>query len=134
MEVTVEVIDRPVFLKRLTTPVKADRNWDQIVNFTGSSLDAYSRSFILDSRGVNPLNHQDTKLDELWDQLRQAATPEESSRLSQEVQRYIMQHMIQISATTLPFVQAARDYVQGYVFERGFKLRFATAWLDQPPR
>jgi ABC-type oligopeptide transport system substrate-binding subunit len=80
------------------------------------------------------LNHQDARLDALWDQLRQAPTPEEFSQLSQEVQRHIMQNMIQISATTLPFIQAARDYVQGYVFERGFKLRFATTWLDKPQR
>ena len=134
VEVTVEVIDRPVFLKRLTTPVKTDRNWDQIVNLTGSALDAYSRSFILDSRGVNPFNHTDSRLDALWDQLKMAPTPEEVSRLNQEIQRYLMQNMIAISATTLPFVQAARDYVQGYVFERGYKLRFVTSWLDRPQR
>ena len=40
--------------------------------------------------------------------------------------------LIQISATTLPFIQAARDYVKGYVFEHGFKLRFTTTWLDKP--
>lgn len=80
------------------------------------------------------MNHQDTRLDELWDQLRQAATPEESSRLSQEVQGHIMQNMIQINATTLSFIQAARDHVQGYVFERGFKPCFATTWLDKPQR
>jgi hypothetical protein len=45
-----------------------------------------------------------------------------------------MRNMIQISATTLPFMQAARDYVQGYVCERGFKLRFATTWLDKAQR
>jgi ABC-type transport system substrate-binding protein len=134
VEVTVEVIDRPIFLKRLTSPVKTDRDWDQIVNFTGSSLDAYSRSFILDSRGINPLNHTDTKLDELWDQLKRPPTPEEFSRLSHEVQRYIVRNMIQISATTLPFIQAMRDYVKGYVFERGFKFRFTTTWLDTPQR
>jgi hypothetical protein len=47
VEVTVEVLGRPVFLRRLNI----DRDWDQFVNFTGSSLDAYSRSFLLDSRG-----------------------------------------------------------------------------------
>jgi hypothetical protein len=52
---------------------------------------------------------------------------EEFSRLSQEVQRDIVGTMVQMSATTLPFIQAARDSVQGYVCERGFKLRFTTA-------
>jgi ABC-type transport system substrate-binding protein len=135
VEVTVEVLDRPIFLKRLTSPNLADRDWEQIVNFTGSSLDAYTRSFIMDSRsGINLVNHRDPKLDALWDQLKAAPTPEEWVRLSHEVQRYIMQNMIQISATTLPFMQAARDYVKGYVYERGFKIRFTTTWLDKPQR
>jgi ABC-type transport system substrate-binding protein len=134
VEVTIEVLDRPVFLKRLTTPNRAERDWDQLVNLSLSSLDAYSLSFITDSRGINPLNLQDAKIDALWDQLKQAPTPEEYSRLSQEVQRYIVHNMVRISATTLPFIQAARDHVKGYVFERGFKIRFATTWLDKPHR
>jgi peptide/nickel transport system substrate-binding protein len=132
VEVTVEVLDRPIFLKRLTSPNRADRDWDQIVNLTGSSFDAYTRSFILDSRGRNIMNHQDPKLDALWDQLKAAPTPEEWSRLSHEVQRYVARNMIQISATTLPFIQAAQQYVKGYVYERGFKIRFEQTWLDKP--
>jgi hypothetical protein len=49
------------------------------------------------------------KLDELGDQSQSAPTVEEYPRLSQEVQRYIVRYMIQINATTLPFMQAARD-------------------------
>jgi len=128
VEVTIEVIDRPIFLRRLTT----DRDWEQMVNLTGSSVDAYTRSFVLDSRGsLNQVNHQDPKIDALWDQLKQAPTPEEFSRLGQEVQRYIVRNMVQMSVTTLPFIQAARDHVKGYVFERGLKIRFATTWLDK---
>jgi hypothetical protein len=37
-----------------------------------------------------------------------------------------------MSATTLPFIQAARDHVKGYAFERGFKIRFETTWLEKP--
>ena len=125
---TIEVIDRPVFLRRLTT----DRDWDQVVNLSLSSLDAYSMSFIMDSRGVNPLNHKDPQIDALWDQIKQAPTPEEYTRLSKEVQRYIVSTMARVSATTLPFIQATRDSVKGYEFERGFKIRFERTWLDKP--
>jgi ABC-type transport system substrate-binding protein len=129
VEVTVEVLDRPVFLRRLTT----DRDWDQFVNFTLSSLDAYTRSYLLHSQlGTNQVNHRDRQIDALWNQLQQASTSEEFSRLSQEVQRYIISNMVQMSATTLPFIQAARDYVKGFVFERGFKIRFETTWIDKP--
>jgi peptide/nickel transport system substrate-binding protein len=130
VEVTVEVIDRPIFIRRITT----DRDWDQFVTLSASSLDAYSRSFVLDTRGVNQVNHKDPKIDELWDQLKAAPTPEEFSRLSKEVQRYIVGNMVQMSATTLPFIQEARDHVKGYMFERGYKFRFETTWLDKQQR
>jgi hypothetical protein len=39
--------------------------------------------------------------------------------------------MVAMSATTLPFIQAARDHVKGYVFERGYKFRFETTCLDR---
>jgi hypothetical protein len=48
------------------------------------------------------------------------------------VQRYIVGSMARVSATTLPFIQAAQDSVKGYVFERGFKIRFERTWLDKP--
>jgi peptide/nickel transport system substrate-binding protein len=130
VEVTVEVIDRPIFIRRITT----DRDWDQFVTLSASSMDAYSRSFVLDTRGVNQVNHKDPKIDELWDQIKAAPTPEEFSRLSLEVQRYIVGNMVQMNATTLPFIQAARDHVKGYMFERGYKFRFETTWLDKPQR
>jgi hypothetical protein len=38
---------------------------------------------------------------------------------------------VQMSATTLPFIQVARDYAKGYVSERGFKIGFETTWLDR---
>jgi ABC-type oligopeptide transport system substrate-binding subunit len=87
---------------------------------------------VLDSRGsLNQANHRDPKIDALWDQLKQAPTPEEFSQLSQEVQRYIVRNMVQMSVTTLPFIQAVREYVKGYVFEGGLKIRFETTWLNK---
>jgi glutathione transport system substrate-binding protein len=110
VEVTIEVLDRPVFLRRLTT----DRDWDQFVDLTLSSLDANTRSYLLHSMlGTNQVNHKDPQIDALWDQLLRAPTPEDWSRLSHEVQRYVIGNMVQMSATTLPFIQAARDHVKG---------------------
>jgi len=57
VEVMVEVIDRPIFLRRLTK----DRDWDQFVNFSGAAEDTYTASRVLDTRaGNNNANHQDT--------------------------------------------------------------------------
>jgi ABC-type transport system substrate-binding protein len=38
VEVTVDVIDRPIFLRRLTR----DRDWEQTVNLAGADLDPYT--------------------------------------------------------------------------------------------
>jgi ABC-type oligopeptide transport system substrate-binding subunit len=40
-------------------------------------------------------------------------------------------NMVQITATTLPFIQAAQQYVKGYVYERGLKIRFERTWLEK---
>jgi hypothetical protein len=73
VEVTVEVIDRPIYLRRLTR----DRDWDESLIFTRAALDAYSVSRAVDTRaGNNTLNHQDKNIDALIDRMREAATEE----------------------------------------------------------
>lgn len=128
VDVTVEVLDRPIFLRRLTTT----KEYDQVVNFSSHIVDPFARSFVLDSRqGANVANHQDPQVDQLLDRLALAPTAEEFSRLGKELQEYLYKNMIYMSATSLPSLQAARDYVQGYVYERGFKVRFETTWLNK---
>jgi peptide/nickel transport system substrate-binding protein len=128
VDVTVEVLDRPIFLKRLTTT----KEYDQVVNFSSHIVDPFGRSFVLDSRqGANAANHNDPQVDAILDRLALAPTAEEFSRLGRELQEYLYKNMIYMSATSLPSLQAARDYVKGYVYERGFKVRFETTWLNK---
>jgi peptide/nickel transport system substrate-binding protein len=128
VDVTIEVLDRPIFLKRLTTT----KEYDQVVNFSSHIVDPFARSFVLDSRqGANAANHKDGELDARLDRLALAPTAEEFSKLGRELQEYMYKNMIYMSATSLPSLQAARDYVQGYVYERGFKVRFETTWLKK---
>ncbi len=129
VEVTVEVIDRPIFLRRLVT----DRDWDQTVNFSGAALDTYSATRVIDTRaGNNTINHQDTQVDALIDRMKEAATEEAYRRAGHDLQRYIVENMMYPSVTTLPFLQAARTYVKGYEQLHGFKIRFETTWLEKP--
>jgi peptide/nickel transport system substrate-binding protein len=128
VDVTIEVLDRPIFLRRLTTT----KEYDQVVNASSHIVDPFARSFVLDSRqGANVANHKDPEVDAMLDRLALAPTAEEFSRLGRELQEYLYKNMIYMSATSLPSVQAARDYVQGYVYERGFKVRFETTWLNK---
>ena len=128
VDVTVEVLDRPIFLRRLTTT----KEYDQVVNASSHIVDPFARSFVLDSRqGANAANHKDSELDARLDRLALTPTAEEFSQRGRELQEYMYKNMIYMSATSLPSLQAARDYVRGYVYERGFKVRFETTWLNK---
>ena len=55
VDVTVEVLDRPIFLRRW----QRDRDWDQILNVSGAAFDSFQLSRVLDTRaGNNTLNHE----------------------------------------------------------------------------
>jgi hypothetical protein len=55
--------------------------------------------------------------------------PAEYTRLGHALQRYVIEYMIYLSATSLPTIEATRDSVKGYEFLHGFKKRFDRAWL-----
>jgi peptide/nickel transport system substrate-binding protein len=130
VDVTVEVIDRPIFLRRLVT----DRDWEQMLNFSGAALDTYSITRLIDTRaGNNTTNHQDKHVDELIDRMKEAATEEAYIKAGHDLQRYaVAETMIYPGVTTLPSLQALRTYVKGYEHLHGFKIRFETTWLDKP--
>jgi ABC-type transport system substrate-binding protein len=128
VEVMVEVLDRPLFLRRLTR----DRDWDQLLNLSGGSFDTYSATRLIDTRaGNNSSNHQDERVDVLIDRLREASTEEAFLHAGYELQRYVTDNMLFQSITTLPFTQAARTYVKGYENLYGYKIRFETTWIDK---
>jgi len=128
VEVTVEVIDRPIFLRRLVT----DRDWELMLNLSGAVLDTYTVTRLIDTRaGNNTTNHDDTHVDALIDRLREAVTEEGYLKAGQEFQRYVVENMISTSVASFAFLQAARSYVKGYEQLHGYKIRFETTWLDK---
>jgi hypothetical protein len=62
--------------------------------------------------------------------------PNRAKALLKEVgydfRRYIAENMMTTSATSLPFLRAARTSVKGDEHLHGFKIRFETTWLDKP--
>jgi peptide/nickel transport system substrate-binding protein len=128
VEMTVEVIDRPIFLRRLVT----DRDWELVLNFSGAALDTYSITRVIDTRaGNNTINHDDKQVDALIDRIKEATTEEAYQQAGQDLQRYMTEKMYYPAVTTLPFIQAAHNYVKGYENLHGFKIRFETTWLDK---
>jgi hypothetical protein len=125
----VEVLDRPVFLRRLTR----DRDWDLVIANTAAAIDAHTKSRALDTRaGSNISNHDDTHVDALIDRVREGGTEEDYLKAGYEFQRYVVENMINTSIASFAFPQAARSYVKGYEQLHGYKIRFETTWLDKP--
>jgi peptide/nickel transport system substrate-binding protein len=127
VEVTVEIIDRPIFLQRLTRT----RDWDQLLNFSGGAFDTYALTRLIDTRaGNNNPNHQDKHVDALIDRLREATTEEAYLQAGHDLQRYVTENMLFQSVTTLPFTRAAHNYVKGYGSFYAYN-RFESTWLDK---
>jgi ABC-type transport system substrate-binding protein len=127
VDVTVEIIDRPIFLQRLTRT----RDWDQLINFSGAAFDTYALARLIDTRaGNNSSNHQDTHVNALIDRLREAPTDGSYLQAGYDLQRYVTENMLYQSLTTLPFTQAAQAYVKGYGHLRAPN-RFEATWLDR---
>jgi peptide/nickel transport system substrate-binding protein len=128
VEVTVEVIDRPIFLRRMYR----DRDWDQLVNLTAAAFDPYSIARAIDSRaGNNTINHDDKQVDALIDRMKEAPTEEAFLQAGYDFQRYIADNMMTTGIVSFPFLQAARPAVKGYEHLHGYKIRFETTWLDR---
>jgi peptide/nickel transport system substrate-binding protein len=128
VDVTVEVLDRPIFLRRLTR----DRDWDQVIVNVAAAIDPHTISRALDTRaGSNVTNHEDKHVDALIDRMREAATEEAFRQAGEDFQRYVVENMITTSVSSFGFLQAARTYVKGYENLHGYKLRFETTWLDK---
>jgi hypothetical protein len=66
----------------------------------------------------------------LIDRLKQTATEGDYRQAGHNLQRYVTEHMLYQSVTTIPLIQAARAAVKGYAYED--RSRFETTWLDKP--
>jgi peptide/nickel transport system substrate-binding protein len=129
VQVNVEVLDRPVFLKRIQT-----HDLDQVLTIGSHFVDPYARAYLMETTAgsLNIPNHSDTHVDVLIDKLRRTADREEFFKVGYELQAYDAERLIYPSVAGDPFVQAARDYVKGYTFMRGLKVSFETTWLNKP--
>ena len=128
VEVTVEVLDRSIFLRRITR----DRDWDQLVVNVAATSDLHTISQGIDTRaGNNTVNHEDTHVDALIDRMGEASTEEAFLQAGYDFQRYVVENMITTSVSSYGHLQAARSYVKGYENLHGYKLRFETTWLDK---
>jgi peptide/nickel transport system substrate-binding protein len=128
VEVTVEVIDRPIFLKRLLR----DRDYDQVINMALPFLDVGDRGFVLERGGLNLPNHSDSKVDEMFDQWRRALDLQEQRNIAEAIQGYVADTALYTAVCGNPIINAHRADVKGYTYMRGLLVMFERTWLDRP--
>jgi ABC-type transport system substrate-binding protein len=126
VKVNVEVVDRPIFLKRLR-----EHDMDQVANMALPFIDINARSYLLEAGdgSLNQANHTDMHVDELFEKWRQTVDAQKQNEIGKDIQRYMAEKMLMPVVTTRPTIQAARDMVKGYVYMRGLKVDFETTWL-----
>ncbi|HYY15301.1 MAG TPA: ABC transporter substrate-binding protein, partial [Gammaproteobacteria bacterium] len=128
VEVTVEVLDRPVFLKRLLR----DRDYDQVINMALPFLEVGDRGFVLERGGLNLPNHHDQRVDEWFEQWRRALDPQEQRKIAEEIQRYVADTALYMAICGNPIINAHRAEVKGYTYMRGLLVMFERTWIDKP--
>jgi ABC-type transport system substrate-binding protein len=126
VRVKVEVLDRPIFLKRLR-----EHDFDQVVNMALPFIDVNARSYLLEAGegSLNQANHTDQQVDALFDKWRRTVDPAVQNQVGHELQQYIAENMLMPVITTRPTIQAARDIVKGYTYMRGMKVSFESTWF-----
>jgi hypothetical protein len=72
------------------------------------------------------------QVDALIDRMKEAPTQEALLQAGDDFQRYVTGSMMTCGIASLPFLQAARTDVQGYVHMHGYKVWFETTWLATP--
>ena len=127
VEITVEVVDRPIFLKRLTQT----REFDQNVNMALPFINVGDRGFVIEVGGLNLPNHSDEKVDEVLERWRRASDPEAQKQAGEASQRYVAEQMIYAAVCGNPIFNAHRVNVQGYTYMRGMLVKFEQTWLKR---
>ena len=128
VEVTVEVIDRPVFLKRLLR----DRDYDQVINMALPFLDVGDRGFVLERGGLNLPSHSDSSIDEMFDRWRRSLDTQEQRKIAGEIQQYVADAALYTAICGNPIVNSLRADVKGFTYMRGLLVMFERTWLDRP--
>jgi ABC-type transport system substrate-binding protein len=126
VQVNVEVLDRPIFLKR---HLSYDR--DQTLVIAYPRPDLYSFAYVLEVGSLNVPNHRDLHVNELFEQMRHAPSLQEQDRISAELQRYMADQMLISGLVAITFLQAARNTVKGFAYLGGLRVPFETTSLGQ---
>jgi ABC-type transport system substrate-binding protein len=75
--------------------------------------------------------HSDTKVDDLYRQIKLAPAEEEQRKIGEGLQRYMLDNMYWVNLTTSPHFKALRKHVKEFDYQGELKFLLEKVWLEK---
>jgi ABC-type transport system substrate-binding protein len=130
VEARVEIQDKVTWMTYMVGKNRCQ--WDQTVEDLASVLTVHHNSYISATTAAFNLScHTDTKVDEMYRQIKLAPTEEEQHKIGEALQRYMLENMYWVNLTTSPHFKAIRKHVKDFDYQGELKFLLEKVWLDK---
>jgi peptide/nickel transport system substrate-binding protein len=129
-EARVEVQDKVTWMTYMVGKNRCQ--WEQTVEDLASILTVHHNSYISETSAAFNLScHSDTKVDELYRQIKLAPTEAERHKIGEVLQRHMLENMYWVNLTTSPHFKAIRKHVKDFDYQGELKFLLEKVWLDK---
>jgi len=128
VQMDIQVVDRGTWGNRFVRQRMVDMTIQDSLptyDMNSGSHTFYSKNFL------DYYNMKDPKVDEMVEAWRSSIDPRKQLEISHRLQRYILEQGYYPAIGGSPFIQAARDYVKGFVFLNKANFTMRDVWLDK---
>ena len=130
VEARVEVQDKVTWMTYMVGKNRCQ--WEQTVEDLASILTVHHNSYISETSAAFNLScHSDTKVDELYRQIKLAPTEAERHKIGEVLQRHMLENMYWVNLTTSPHFKAIRKHVKDFDYQGELKFLLEKVWLDK---
>jgi peptide/nickel transport system substrate-binding protein len=130
VETKIEVQDKVTWMTYMVGKNRCQ--WDQTVEDLASVLTVHHNSYISETSAAFNLScHADTKVDDLYRQIKLAPTEAEQFKIGEVLQRYMLENMYWTNLTTSPHFKAIRKHVKDFDYQGEIKFFVEKVWLDK---
>jgi peptide/nickel transport system substrate-binding protein len=130
VDAKVEVQDKVTWMTYMVGKNRCQ--WDQTVEDLASILTVHHNSYISETTAAFNLScHTDTKVDEMYRQIKLAPTEAEQRKIGEVLQRHMLDNMYWVNLTTSPHFKAVRKSVKDFDYQGELKFFLEKVWLDK---
>jgi peptide/nickel transport system substrate-binding protein len=130
VETKIEIQDKVTWMTYMVGKNRCQ--WDQTVEDLASILTVHHNSYISETTAAFNLScHSDTKVDEIYRQIKLAPTEAEQYKIGEVLQRHMLDNMYWVNLTTSPHFKAIRKHVKNFDYQGELKFFVEKVWLDK---